>query len=112
MAKKPSRKQRKVIREKHERAQAHGLPARALERPSKPAPANWNAEYAKRASSEDEDDERSDSETGSAPTSSSLLDRLKGLLERLKGLPVAAKLAAVVVVVVLVLWLVASQRRH
>ena len=106
MAKKPSRKERKVIREKHQRAQAHGLPARALERPSKPGPASWDADYSKRPSrSEDEDDEQSASENGSAPTAPSWL-------ERLKGLPVAAKLAAVVAVVIVALWLVATLRRH
>ena len=105
MAKKPSRKQRKVIREKHQRAQAHGLPARALERPSKPAPASWDDEYSKRARDEDEDDERSDSDTGPPPKPPSLLDRVKGL-------PLAAKLAAVAVVVVLAIALVATLRRR
>jgi hypothetical protein len=103
MAKKPSRKQRKVIREKHGRAQAHGLPARALERPSKPAPANWDADYSKRRS-DDEDDEQSNSEPSAPP-------KAQTLLERLKALPVAAKLAAVVVLVVLVIGLVATLRR-
>ena len=104
MAKKPSRKERKVIREKHQRAQAHGLPARALERPSKPAPAIWDGEYSKRRS-EDEDDEPSDS--GSAQ-----LTQSQTLLERLKGLPVGAKLAAAVMLVVLVIGLVATLRRQ
>jgi hypothetical protein len=103
MAKKPSRKERKVIREKHQRAQAHGLPARLLERPSKPSPANWDAEYSKRRS-EDEDDEQSNSEPAAPP-------KPQTLLERIKGLPVAAKLAAVVVLVVLVIGLVATLRR-
>jgi hypothetical protein len=103
MAKKPSRKQRKVIREKHQRAQAHGLPARELERPSKPAPANWDGEYSKRRS-EDEDDEQGDSEPDAAP-------KPQTLLARIKGLPVAAKLGAVVVLVVLAIGLVATLRR-
>jgi hypothetical protein len=104
MAKKPSRKQRKVIREKHGRAQAHGLPARALERPSRPAPADWDAEYSRRSRSEDEDDERSDSDAGSPP-------KPPTLIERLKGLPVAAKLAAVAVLVVLAIGVIATLRR-
>ena len=103
MAKKPSRKQRKVIREKHQRAQAHGLPARALERPSKPAPADWDVEHPKRSSRSDDEDERRESETGSqSPT----------LLERLKSLPAGAKLAAVVVLLVIVIGVVATLRRR
>jgi hypothetical protein len=104
MAKKPSRKERKVIREKHQRAQAHGLPARALERPSRPAPASWDGEYSRRRS-EDEDDEPSAYESAAPP-------KPPTLLERLKGLPVGAKLAAAVVVVVLVIGLVAALRRQ
>jgi hypothetical protein len=103
MAKKPSRKQRKVIREKHQRAQAHGLPARVLERPSRPTLASWDTEYSKRRS-EDEDDEPSDSESAAPPKPQTLLDRLKSL-------PVGAKLAAVVALVVLVIGLVATLRR-
>jgi hypothetical protein len=104
MAKKPSRKQRKVIREKHQRAQAHGLPARALKRPSKPAPADWGTDYSNRSHSEDADDERSGSDAGSPP-------KPPTLIERLKGLPVAAKLAAVAVLVVLAIGVIATLRR-
>jgi hypothetical protein len=105
LARKHSRKQRKVIREKHQRAQAHGLPARALERPQ-PAPANWDDQYSRRrAEDEDEDEEAS----GSAPAAP---ERPPTLLERLRGLPVAAKLAAVVLLVVLVIGLVATLRRR
>src|SRR5262245_44657434 len=105
MAKKPFCKERKVIREKHQRAQAHGLPGRALERPSKPAPADWDGEYSKRSRSEDDDDERSDSDAGSpqAPPT---------LIERLKGLSVGAKFAALAVLVVLVIGVIATLRWH
>ena len=104
MAKKPTRKQRKVIRAKQQRAHAHGLPAPTLERPSKPAPADWDAQYSRRASGSDEDDEL-ESQPGSAPAAQSLLDWLKGL-------PVAVKLVALVVAVVIAIGLVVALCRH
>jgi|SoiMethySBSTD1v2_1073268.scaffolds.fasta_scaffold07536_14 hypothetical protein len=102
MAKKPSRAQRKQIRERHERAQAHGLPGRALERPSKPTPSS-DIDYRRRAESEPDDD--SAAGDGSAAPAPSLLDKLKQL-------PLAVKLGALVIVVLTVIGVVASLRKH
>ena len=94
MAKKPSRATRKQIRERHERAQAHGLPGRALERPSKPAPASSFVDFSSTGDAAIPSRmpmHPNASETGIVETRDSFL------LDKLKALPLAAKLGALVV---------------
>jgi hypothetical protein len=103
MPKKPTRAQRKQIRERHERAQAHGLPGRALERPSKPAP-SADIEYRRRTQSEPDDE--------AAPRNSGVASKEPSWLDKLRQLPLAVKLGVLVVVVLIVIGVVASQRKH
>jgi hypothetical protein len=100
MAKKPSRSQRKQIRERHERAQAHGLPGRALERPSRPAP-----------SQSFEPRRARDSEPDSEPAGAPVPVKPPSPLDRLKQLSLAAKLGALVVAVLVAVGIVASLRK-
>jgi hypothetical protein len=101
MAKKPSRSQRKQIRERHERAQAHGLPGRALERPSKPAPSS--PVESRRAQDSDPD--------ADGTATSDIVRPPPSLLDKLKQLPLAVKLGALVVAVLALVAIMASQRK-
>jgi hypothetical protein len=114
---KPSRGKRKVIREKSTRAEQHGLPAKKLERPSKPAPSPSQPPLAvrrRRRREEDdelEEEERDDEERESDPEARSRKGGVPALLDKIRELPPLIKVGAVVLVVLAGLYIAARIRQ-
>ena len=99
---KPTRKQRKQQREKSVRAREHGLPSREIERPSKSVPPPVASVRRRRLHDDEEDGDEGD--RGSTPSGAPESTRLVTLAQRIRDLPVWAKLGVVAVVAVLLLW--------
>jgi hypothetical protein len=107
---KPTRKKRKQIRQKSDRAERHGLPSRKLARPSRatPTPEAPRGTLRRSARSLDEafPDEAPDSDAAGAPR------REPTLGDKIRGLPSLVKIGAVVLLILSVLLVVAKLRER